>query len=61
MRQEVESGVLMALEVEGPKMSRPLGVLTKRNRARSPAQKEFVAALKRDFAALSENGANGEH
>jgi len=61
VRQEVESGVLMALEVEGPKMSRPLGVLTKRNRARSPAQKEFVAALKRDFAALSENGANGEH
>jgi DNA-binding transcriptional LysR family regulator len=61
VRQEVESGVLMALEVEGPKMSRPLGVLTKRNRARSPAQKEFVAALKRDFGALSENGANGEH
>jgi len=61
VRQEVESGVLMALEVEGPKMSRPLGVLTKRNRARSPAQKEFVAALKRDFAALSENGTNGEH
>jgi DNA-binding transcriptional LysR family regulator len=61
VRQEVESGLLAALEIDGPKMSRPLGILTKRNRARSPAHKEFVTALKRDFAALSENGANGEH
>jgi hypothetical protein len=42
-------------------MSRPLGILTKRNRARSPAHKEFVAALKKGFAGQSENGANGEH
>ena len=51
VRQEVESGVLMALDIEGPKMSRPLGILTKRNRARSPAHKEFVAALKKAFGA----------
>ena len=57
VRQEVESGILTALEVEGPKMSRPLGILTKRNRARSPAHKEFVTALKRDFGVLMENGA----
>ena len=30
------------------KMSRPLGVVTKRNRARSPAHKEFIEALKRE-------------
>src|SRR5436190_15655348 len=35
VQQETESGVLCAIEIEGPKMSRPLGVLTKRNRARS--------------------------
>jgi DNA-binding transcriptional LysR family regulator len=60
VRQEVESGVLVALEIETPKMSRPLGILTKRNRARSPAHKEFVAALKQGFAGLQEQGANGE-
>jgi len=58
VRQEVESGILTALEVEGPKMSRPLGVLTKRNRARSPAHKEFVIALKREFG-RGEHGSNG--
>ena len=52
VRQEVESGILIALEVEGPRMSRPLGILTKRNRARSPAHKEFVTALKRDFGGV---------
>ena len=46
VRQEVESGVLCAVRIEGPEMSRPLGVLTKRNRSHSPALKEFVAALK---------------
>lgn len=46
VRQEVESGLLAAVEIEGSRMSRPLGVLTKRNRPRSPAHKEFVEALK---------------
>ena len=49
VRQEVEGGVLMAVEIEGPEMSRPLGVLTKRNRPRSPAHKEFVEALRKGF------------
>jgi len=44
--QEVESGVLAAVEFEDADLSRPLGVITKRNRARSPAHKEFVAALR---------------
>ena len=47
VRQEVGGGVLCAVQVESPKISRPLGAITKRNRARSPAQKEFVEALKR--------------
>lgn len=46
VRAEVESGLLAAVEIDGPQMSRPLGVLTKRNRARSPAHKEFLAALR---------------
>lgn len=44
--QEVESGLLAAVELEGAELSRPLGVITKRNRARSPAHKEFVTALR---------------
>jgi len=55
VRQETESGLLVAIEFEGTKMSRPLGVLTKRNRPRSPAHKEFVSALKHEL-----NGTNGE-
>lgn len=50
VRAEVESGLLVALDVEGPKMSRPLGVITKRNRARSPAQKEFLKLLQSELA-----------
>ncbi len=45
VRQEVESGILAAIPLTGEKLSRPLGVITKRNRQRSPAQKEFVGAL----------------
>ena len=46
VRQEVESGLLAAVAIDDPEMARPLGVITKRNRARSPAHKEFVAALR---------------
>jgi DNA-binding transcriptional LysR family regulator len=46
VRQECENALLACVELEGPQMCRPLGVITKRNRARSPAQKEFVAALR---------------
>ncbi len=45
VRQEVESGVLIAIPLDGAKLSRPLGVITKRNRPRSPAQKAFINAL----------------
>lgn len=46
VRQEVANGALVAVTIEGTKFCRPLGVITKRNRPRSPAQKEFVAALR---------------
>ena len=46
VREEGENGLLAAVSVSDPEMSRPLGVITKRNRARSPAHKEFVVALK---------------
>jgi DNA-binding transcriptional LysR family regulator len=58
VRQEVESGVLVSVPIAEPVMVRPLGVITRRNRARSPAHKEFLAALKANLkvpaAALAE-------
>jgi DNA-binding transcriptional LysR family regulator len=44
--KEVENGLLVAVEISDPHMVRPLGVISRRNRARSPAQKEFVAELR---------------
>ena len=45
VRQEVESGVLAAVKIETPKMVRPLGVIARRGRPRSPAHKAFLIAL----------------
>ncbi len=45
VRQEVESGVLASVKIESPKMVRPLGVIARRGRPRSPAHKAFLAAL----------------
>jgi DNA-binding transcriptional LysR family regulator len=44
--QEIENGALVGVEIEGEKMARPLGVVTKRNRQRSPAHKEFISVLR---------------
>jgi LysR family transcriptional regulator, transcriptional activator of the cysJI operon len=46
VRQEVKSGALVAVHLDGVQLCRPLGVITKRNRPRSPAQKEFLCALR---------------
>lgn len=46
VRQEIENGVLAGITLEGPRMVRPLAVVTKRNRHRSPAQTEFIAVLR---------------
>jgi DNA-binding transcriptional LysR family regulator len=42
---EVEAGALKAIPVEKPEIWRPLGIIIKRNHARSPAQKEFISML----------------
>ena len=43
---EVRNGSLVAVEIESFEMWRPLGVIYRRHRAISPAQKQFVALLK---------------
>lgn len=53
VRQEVENGLLASVALEGAEMTRPLGVITKRNRARSPAHKEFVASLREGWGGIS--------
>ena len=47
VRQEVENGALAAVEIADPPMWRPLGVLLKRDRGRSPVVREFLALLQR--------------
>jgi DNA-binding transcriptional LysR family regulator len=46
VQQEVENGLLRKVRLEGPKLSRPLGVIYRRNRSCPPAQAEFIAALR---------------
>lgn len=46
VRREVESGLLHSVPLEGPRLSRPLGVIYRRNRPSSPAQAEFMSALR---------------
>ncbi len=46
VRQEIENGALVGVEIAGEKMLRPLGVITKRNRQRSPAHQEFINVLR---------------
>jgi LysR family transcriptional regulator, transcriptional activator of the cysJI operon len=45
VQQEVMNGSLAAIAIEKPELTRPIGILLKRNRARSPALKEFIALL----------------
>jgi LysR family transcriptional regulator, transcriptional activator of the cysJI operon len=51
IRQEVESGLLAAVRLEGKRLTRPLGVIYQRNRPRFPALAEFIAILKNGSAA----------
>jgi DNA-binding transcriptional LysR family regulator len=46
VRQEVETGQLAALGLEGARLTRPLGVIFQRNRPRFPALAEFIATLR---------------
>ena len=45
---EIASGQLAALEIESPRMTRPLATIIARNRPRPPGMKEFIAMLKGD-------------
>ena len=49
---EVKSGSLVAVEITDPEMWRPLGILLKRNRSRSPAQRELIAMLQKPIGDL---------
>jgi len=42
---EVSKGILSAIPIVEPELWRPLGVLYKRSRAHSPAQKQFLATI----------------
>jgi DNA-binding transcriptional LysR family regulator len=56
---ETRNGGLVAIELESPDMWRPLGVVYRRHRSISPAQKQFVALLK-EPRWLPEEGLMGE-
>lgn len=57
---EVRDGHLVMLEFDEPDMFRPIGVLTKRNRAISPAHKRFVQLLKEDLVGVGKFGEGSE-
>ncbi|MCB1237001.1 MAG: LysR family transcriptional regulator [Verrucomicrobiae bacterium] len=46
VRQEVAAGTLAKVELEGPNLWRPLGVIRRRAKAVSPAMRELVTLLK---------------
>lgn len=46
VRLEVSTGSLVAVPFEGISLKRPLGVITSRDRPRSPAHKEFLTILR---------------
>jgi DNA-binding transcriptional LysR family regulator len=56
VRQEIAGGVLKMLRLEGTRLSRPLGVIYRRNRPCSPAQAEFMAALKAGAEQAAKDG-----
>jgi LysR family transcriptional regulator, transcriptional activator of the cysJI operon len=60
--EEVSAGMLNAVEIKDPQMWRPLGILLKRNRSRSPALKKLVALLQKNpnNSALPEPAVAGE-
>jgi DNA-binding transcriptional LysR family regulator len=51
VRQEVETGLLAAVHLDGKRLTRPLGVIYQRNRPRFPALAEFISILKNGVSA----------
>ena len=50
---EAGSGTLVAIDIKEPELWRPLGILLKRNRSRSPALREFINLLQKGPQALA--------
>ena len=46
VRNEVDSGVLKQITLEGRNVRRPLGILRRRNKALTPAMREMIAILR---------------
>lgn len=59
VKLEQEKRSLAVVEIAQPEMWRPLGILLKRNRTRSPALKEFVALLQGKRMPEESNGSSG--
>ncbi len=53
---EVRDGHLVMIEFDEPSMFRPIGVISKRNRAISPAHKRFVNTLKEELVGVGRFG-----
>ncbi|HWB58839.1 MAG TPA: LysR family transcriptional regulator [Chthoniobacteraceae bacterium] len=49
IQAEVQAGILASVEINKPEIWRPLGILLKRSRPRSPAQREFINLLQKDL------------
>ena len=47
--QEVATGTLVVVQIEGGDFFRPLALIYKKNRALSPAIKQFIALLKKSL------------
>ena len=54
VEEEAGGGSLIAIEIKEPELWRPLGILLKRNRSRSPALREFIGMLQKGALALEE-------
>lgn len=50
VKNEVEAGVLKQVPLEGRKMWRPLGILRRRNKAITPAMREMIVVLQKEFS-----------
>jgi DNA-binding transcriptional LysR family regulator len=53
---EVGGGALAMVSIQEPELWRPLGILLKRNRSRSPALREFIHILQEKGRSLAEHG-----
>jgi LysR family transcriptional regulator, transcriptional activator of the cysJI operon len=63
VHEEVAAGVLVAVEIDAPKMSRPLGYILNKRRTRPPGLKQLIEVLKESpmnfVAAANSSARNG--